>query len=105
MNHVDFIRQIAVNTVDASEDELRVLLVLAERLNAGRVAYGRLNVGTDPRDWKLERRLELYDAMLYTVIAEMADERRSRDELPTLPDGASLEDMRLVGAARGKASR
>lgn len=85
MTHIDFIRKIAVETVDATPDELAVLLVIAERLSNGRVAYGPLNIGTDPRDWKLERRMELYDAITYSVIAEIA-EGRKRDDMPTLPD-------------------
>jgi len=82
-----FLRKIAAATWDATEDELAVVLIIAERLQMGRTVHGPLNIGTDPRDWKLERRLEFYDAMVYTVIAEIAANRRARDELPTLPEG------------------
>ncbi|HEX4334743.1 MAG TPA: hypothetical protein VH062_02450 [Polyangiaceae bacterium] len=93
MNHAEFIRKMAVETVEASPDELAVLLVIAERLSVGRVAYGPLKIGTDPRDWKLERRLELYDAMMYSAIAEVSADRKLRDELPTLPDATSTKGV------------
>lgn len=100
MNHSDFIRRIASETIQASPDELELLVRLAERLSIGRVSYGPLEIGKDPRNWRHERRLELFDAIIYTTVAELADERRrAQDDTPTLTD-TRPPSVRMTGAER-----
>ncbi len=53
-------------------DEKRVMLVLAKRLLAGLLHYGRLSLSTDSRNWRQERAAELADALIYTAFAEVA---------------------------------
>ncbi|MFN8626029.1 MAG: hypothetical protein U0587_08625 [Candidatus Binatia bacterium] len=45
--------------------ELRVLLLVAERLLLGRRQYGNLDPATDPRDFRRECFEELADAAVY----------------------------------------
>jgi hypothetical protein len=85
MNREDYLRKMAELSIDATPDELRVLVALAERLKAGRVAYGPLVVATDRRDWDREMRDELLDAIVYGTIGEMATAAQQRAHAETLP--------------------
>ena len=49
----------------ASADEVRVLLLLAERLTAGRSQYGPLRLDTDRRDFAHEAIEEAADLLMY----------------------------------------
>ena len=49
----------------SSFDELRVLAVLARRLEVGRNRYGYLDLSSDKRDFKRERAEEYVDAAIY----------------------------------------
>ena len=53
-------------------DELRVLALIASRLDLGRRLYGRLDVATDPRDWAREAGEEAADLLVYRTIAAIA---------------------------------
>jgi len=46
-------------------DELKVVLLVARRLAAGRKAYGPLRIAGDTRDWRREASEELLDATVY----------------------------------------
>ncbi len=48
-------------------DELRVLVLVAERLRIGQRRYGRLDVATDRRDWHAEAGDEVADASVYAA--------------------------------------
>jgi hypothetical protein len=57
-------------TCDLGRDEVRVLTRIAERLKAGRRAYGSLNLQTDTRASRAtEAREELEDALVYLACA------------------------------------
>jgi hypothetical protein len=58
-------------------DELRVLVRIGERLQAGRRAYGRLRLETDDRSFRSkEAREELEDALVYLACAWLKAETR-----------------------------
>jgi len=53
------------------DDELGVLVWLADRLLVGQGQYGRLDLAADGRDFERERAEELADALVYTACAEL----------------------------------
>lgn len=56
-------------------DELRVLVLVAERLRKGRSSYGKLRIESDSRRWRAELREELLDAIVYKAIGDVAGEK------------------------------
>lgn len=54
---------------DLGQDERRVLIGVARRLQIGRERYGDLRLATDQRDWGREAEEELLDALIYRQIA------------------------------------
>lgn len=82
-------------------DERRVMLVLARRLLAGQAAYGRLDVGTDRRDFRRERALEIADLLLYSAFIELQQATRPATPL-TLDDDdeGSRGDLVIVEVER-----
>lgn len=52
-------------------DELRVLLLVAERLVKGRRCYGALHVESDGRDFRVETLEEIADALVYSACSLM----------------------------------
>lgn len=48
-------------------DELRVLVLIAERLAAGQRTYGRLDLAADARDWRREALEEAADGLVYVA--------------------------------------
>ncbi len=57
---------------ELGEDELRILVVLAERLRLGRERYGEWIATTDSRDYYRERSEELLDAAIYGAMAQVS---------------------------------
>ena len=57
-------------------DEMRVLVAIARRLKAGRIAYGDLRIRPDKRDWDAELRDELLDGLVYGTVAILKDQDR-----------------------------
>ena len=53
---------------DIGDDEVRVLLYLAQRLHMGAGQYGPLDIATDPRDWTAEARAEFADGAVYLAV-------------------------------------
>jgi hypothetical protein len=51
--------------------ELRSMLYLAERLMLGQRTYGRLDLKTDPRNWKEEQKAEIGDLLVYFAFEEL----------------------------------
>jgi hypothetical protein len=47
--------------------ELRVLVLVAERLRTGQRRYGRFDLGTDRRDFRHESLEEVADALVYAA--------------------------------------
>lgn len=54
-------------------DEHRVLVVLAKRLLEGQLAYGKLDLHNDPRDWRKERAMEVQDLLIYSAFLELRE--------------------------------
>jgi hypothetical protein len=54
-------------------DELRVLLYVADRLRMGATQYGRLDLATDARDWRVELGQEAADALVYAACRALTD--------------------------------
>jgi hypothetical protein len=52
-------------------DALRTMLYLAERLMLGQRAYGKLDLKTDPRNWKDEQKAEIGDLLVYFAFEEL----------------------------------
>lgn len=55
-------------------DELDVIGHVVGRLLIGRERYGQLDIATDPRTWREEKREELLDALIYGCIDELQGE-------------------------------
>ena len=56
---------------DLGADEMRVLVLVAERLAKGRQRYGALDVATDRRDFRHESLEEIADALVYAACGLM----------------------------------
>jgi hypothetical protein len=61
----------------ASDDEVRLLVLVGRRLLIGQRSYGRLDVQGDARDWRAEAAEELLDRCVYLACEAM---RRGRIE-------------------------
>ena len=68
MTHAERLGRLNSLIRQASADELKVLLVVAERLTAGRERYGTLHLATDGRDFAREALEEAADLGLYTAM-------------------------------------
>ena len=64
-------------------DELAVVAAVVRRLRRGRETYGPLDVAGDSRCWRRERVEELEDALVYSLIDEVA--RGRRELVPPVP--------------------
>lgn len=60
------------------DDAVEILLMQAQRMLAGRKAYGDLNLDTDRRDWVEEALEECLDGMNYQTAALIKLRRRAR---------------------------
>lgn len=58
---------------DLGADELRVLLLVAERLAKGRQRYGVLQVDNDGRDFRREALEEAADGLVYVACGLIRD--------------------------------
>jgi hypothetical protein len=56
--------------------ELRMLLLVAERLRTGQRRYGRFDLAADDRDWHTESLEEVADALVYAACALMRGQGR-----------------------------
>jgi hypothetical protein len=63
--------QLVATAAELGADELRVLLLIATRLAAGRRYYGELHLATDRRDFRAEGAEELLDAVVYLAAATL----------------------------------
>ena len=62
-------------TAGLGPDELRVLVLIAERLARGRSQYGKLRIESDSRDWSREAREEALDLCVYSAIHSLSGQR------------------------------
>jgi hypothetical protein len=67
--------RLAGAAADLNEDELEVLVLVAEGLGQGRGEHGPLNIRTDQRDFALEALEEFRDAAVYLAAAMIKIER------------------------------
>lgn len=72
---MDHYKDLCETARDLGDDELRVLVLIAKRLQMGAKQYGILNVACDPRDWAKEAGEEFLDATVYLAAAAIAGER------------------------------
>lgn len=73
-------RELAELQAQCSYDELRISLVWARRLHAGRQVYGYLDLARDKRDWKRERAEEYIDLAIYDACDQLARAAEQRVE-------------------------
>lgn len=73
--HVDRLRALAA---ELGTDELRVLVLMAERLAKGRKRYGVLNLANDRRHFRSEAVEELLDAVAYLAMGLLQPQHRDR---------------------------
>lgn len=57
-------------------DELSVVETVVDGLIEGRAIYGGLDIAQDERDFDAEAGYEMRDALIYSAIAALADQRR-----------------------------
>ena len=65
MSDIDNLKRLVVVYDDLAPDARNVLMRIAERLHAGQVKYGVLNLAHDPRDWLEEQQQERADELVY----------------------------------------
>jgi hypothetical protein len=70
--------ELAKLMVFLGEDELRVLVRIAERLRLGARSYGRLHIATDTRGFRKEAQEEIEDALVYLACAWLKGEGNHR---------------------------
>ena len=61
------LRELLAVAHQLGEDELRVLMLIAKRLRAGRETYGELDLERDRRDFPREALDEVADALVYVA--------------------------------------
>jgi hypothetical protein len=72
-------RELAGLAAQLPDDELRVLVRIAERLRVGAVHYGQLELAADGRSFRTkEAREELEDALVYLACAWLKDQGGDR---------------------------
>lgn len=74
MTRAEAEQAIADLVAHGSDDEVRVLGVIAHRLGEGHAAYGPLRVRRDPRDFRREAADEALDGMAYLAMALLRDD-------------------------------
>lgn len=62
-----------------SPHALLVLLKIAQRLRVGQAEYGTLDLLKDKRNWREEKRQEIYDYLVYDAMEECQREMREED--------------------------
>jgi len=68
--------QLRETAADLGTDELRVLVLVAERLAKGRQRYGALDIAGDRRDFRVETLEEVADGLVYAACALMRGQSR-----------------------------
>lgn len=68
-------RMVAEACADLRNDELRVVLLVAERLGMGARQYGALDIAGDSRNWRREAAEELLDGCIYLAAQSLRASR------------------------------
>jgi hypothetical protein len=74
------LEELAKAAIELEPDALRALLYLAERLLVGQKAYGKLDLATDPRDWKRELEEEVGDLLVYSAFEALKKSKARRTD-------------------------
>jgi hypothetical protein len=74
-------------------DECEALLVFAEKLWAGRLKHGELNLATDARDFRRERLAERLDEAFYLVFENIQAKRNQEHSAQTIAALAELTEV------------
>jgi hypothetical protein len=80
-----------------AEAVLHCMAAVVSRLLRGRIEYGELTIGGDPRDFNLERDEELTDALVYEAIRRIQVGRCGDMGIQALSSAANLDPLRNVG--------
>jgi hypothetical protein len=68
-------RELVGVAAELGDDELRVLVRIADRLQGGMSQYGELRIAVDRREFrKTEARQEIEDALVYLACAWLKDQ-------------------------------
>ena len=67
MSRHELAERLTQSTAELGPDELRVLVLVAERLATGRRRYGPLDLAGDRRDFQGEALEEVADALVYAA--------------------------------------
>ena len=76
MSGADMAAKLTAICAELGTDELRVLLLVAERLVKGRDRYGALQVDNDGRDFRLEALEEAADGLVYVACGLLRGQAR-----------------------------
>ena len=75
MSAQDLASRLVRATVHLGPDELAVVVMIAERLAAGRRGYGDLHLATDSRDFRRETLEEAVDGLVYAACGLLRGDR------------------------------
>jgi hypothetical protein len=72
-------RELTAITAKLGDDEVRVLVRIAQRLEGGMQSYGQLYLNVDRREFRrTEARQEIEDALVYLACAWLKDQGEPR---------------------------
>ena len=72
-------RELTAITAQLGDEEVRVLVRIAERLRGGMHSYGQLSLNIDRREFRrTEARQEIEDALVYLACAWLKDQGEPR---------------------------
>lgn len=66
------VRYVLASLQHLNADEMRGVARLVAKLRAGKEKHGGLDLATDKRDFRLERRAEYEDALWYRIFEEIS---------------------------------
>lgn len=107
ISHAARVRWIAAQLTIAEPDVVAVIEYIVTRLAMGREQYGDLVIASDTRDFKLERKAEHADAVVYHAIDQIRRinaERAPRDigiYFPPAEPRAPLPEMTVAAMVLG----
>lgn len=83
---------------DLGDDELRIMVALADRIQLGRQRYGEWKASTDQRDYLRERHEELLDAAIYGAMHDVACTIPCPPPVPQLENGTRMYDPEVYAS-------
>jgi hypothetical protein len=67
MTRLQSLTELVATLIELGDDEVETVAWLAARLLHGQKQYGRLSLKSEGRDWKLERKEEIEDLLIYSA--------------------------------------